>query len=388
MEFQYYTPTKIIFGKKSHKQVGNLLKQYQAKKVLVHYGQNSVKKSGLLQEVLECLNQEKIEYICLGGVQPNPRLSLVKQGIALVKEHQCDFLLAIGGGSVIDSCKAIGYGVVNEGELWDYYLKKKTVKGCMPIGCILTISAAGSEMSESSVISNEETKQKRGLSSDYGRLKFSILNPELTYTLPAYQSMSGCVDIMMHTFERYFTHQANDLQSAFALSLLKNIVKHAPIILKEPDNYESRAQMMWSSTMSHNDITGSRSVGDWACHQLEHELSAMFDVAHGAGLAAIWTSWAYYVYKEDIARFALYAKEVFAIDDENQEQCAIKGIEATKAFFESIQMPVCISDMNVEVNDEVIKELAYRCSYENTRTIGKFKVLDILDIEQIYRNAI
>ena len=387
MEFQFYAPTKVVFGKDSHKQVGTLLKEYNAKKVLVHYGQNSVVKSGLLDEVLNCIKAQGIEYICLGGVQPNPRLSLVEKGIELVKANDIDFLLAVGGGSVIDSCKAIGYGVLNEGDLRDYYLKKKSVKACMPVGCILTIAAAGSEMSESSVISNEETKQKRGLSSDTSRLKFSILNPELTYTLPPYQSMSGCVDIMMHTFERYFTHKPNDLQSMFALTLLKNIVKHAPIILKDPTNYESRAQIMWSSTMSHNDVTGSRVHGDWACHQLEHELSAMFDVAHGAGLAAIWTSWAYYVYEENIARFALYAKEVFDICEEDEKLCAIKGIEATKAFFKAIDMPVCISDMNVEVNDEIIKELAYRCTYEQTRTIGKFKVLDIHDIEQIYKNA-
>lgn len=388
MEFQYYAPTKIIFGKDSHKQVGTLLKQFQANKVLVHYGQNSVVKSGLLDEVLTILKQEKIQYLTLGGVKPNPRLSLVEEGVALAKKHNIDFILAIGGGSVIDSSKAIGYGVCNEGNLWDYYLKKKTIKACLPIGCILTIAAAGSEMSESSVISNEETKEKRGLSSDLGRCKFSILNPELTYSLNAYQSMSGCVDIMMHTFERYFTHQANDLQTAFALSLLKNVIKHAPIILKEPNNYESRAQIMWSSTMSHNDVTGSRVVGDWACHQIEHELSAMFDVAHGAGLAAIWTSWAYYVYQEDVSRFALYAKEVFNIQEEDEVLCAQKGIEATKAFFKSINMPTSITDLNVEVNEDTIKELAYRCSYQNTRKIGKFKVLDINDIEMIYRNAL
>ena len=312
----------------------------------------------------------------------------MREGIALAKKEQVDFILAVGGGSVIDSAKGIGYGVVNEGDVWEYYARRKKVTGCLPVGAILTIAAAGSEMSNSSVITNEDGWLKRGLSSDYGRCRFAIMNPELTMTLPPYQTASGCTDIILHTMERYFIKENNmDITDGFAESLMRTVMKHTRILMKEPNNYESRAEVMWAGSLSHNDITGSRSFGDWACHQLEHELSGMYKVAHGAGLAAVWGSWARYVYQEQPSRFAQYARNVMGIREENDVECALAGIEATEQFFKEIGMPTSIHEMGIALGEEDIQTLAWKCSFEDKRTIGCFKVLKKEDMENIYRIA-
>lgn len=387
--FTFYAPTKVIFGKQSEEQVGELLKKENAHKVLVHYGGSSAKKSGLLDRVYTSLEKAGIDYVSLGGVVANPVLSKVKEGVALCKKEHVDYLLAVGGGSVIDSTKGIGYGMMNEGELWEYYSKKKTVTGCMPLGCIVTIAAAGSEMSDSSVITNENGNLKRGLSSDYGRCRFAIMNPEITYTLPTYQTASGCSDIILHTMERYFVKENNmDITDGFAQSLMRCVMKYALILQENPTNYEARANIMWAGSLSHNDVTGVRVNGDWACHQLEHELSGMFNVAHGAGLSAIWASWARYVYQEKPERFAQYAHTVMDIKDSgNAEQDAVAGIKATQDFFASINMPTSIHELGINIDDEIIETLSYKCSYENTRTIGKFKILNTEDMKKIYQMA-
>ncbi len=388
MNFKFYAPTKVVFGQDSELELVNLLKEFKANRVLVHYGGNSAIKSGLLHKVETMLMQANIPYIKLGGVKPNPRLSLVEEGIKLVKENNIDFLLAIGGGSVIDSCKAIGYGVCNEGDLWDYYLKKKEVKACLPIGCILTIAAAGSEMSDSSVISNEELGQKRGLSSDLGRCRFAIMNPVNTFTVSKYQTMCGVVDMIMHTFERYFVKDNhNQLQQSFALTLIKKVIKQAYLVLANPHDYDARANIMLAGTMAHNDVCGARSLGDWACHQLEHELSAKYDVAHGAGLSAIWGSWARYVMDEELDNFVLLANEVFNIYLEDERSCALAGIEAMENFFKDMQMPISLTQLGLNLNDNDLLELAYNCSYYGQRTIGKFKILNQEDMYQIYLAA-
>ena len=277
--FTFYAPTRVFFGRKEEERIETILKQEGCHKVLVHYGGQSAVNSGLLPRVLEAIEKAGISYVTLGGVVPNPQLSKVREGIELAKKEQVDFILAVGGGSVIDSAKGIGYGVVNEGDVWEYYARKKKVTGCLPIGAILTIAAAGSEMSNSSVITNEDGWLKRGLSSDYGRCRFAVMNPELTMTLPYYQTASGCTDIILHTMERYFIKKdMMDITDGFAESLMRTVMKHSRILMKEPDNYESRAEVMWAGSLSHNDITGSRGFGDWACHQLEHELSGMFQV--------------------------------------------------------------------------------------------------------------
>jgi alcohol dehydrogenase len=387
-QFVYYAPTKVYFGKGQESHVTEYIKQYGGTKVLLHYGGHSAERSGLLDRIKNLLEEAGLAYVCLGGVVANPVLSKVEEGIALCKKGGVDFILAIGGGSVIDSAKAIGYGVVNEGNLWDYYEKKRAVTGCLPIGCVLTIAAAGSEMSNSSVITNENGQLKRGLTNDYGRCRFAIMNPELTYTLPPYQSMSGAVDIMMHTLERFFvSEEPMEIYDHFALGVLKTVVHHAPIVLKEPMNYESRSELMWASSCSHNGMSGPREIGDWACHQLEHELSGKYGVAHGAGLSAVWGSWARYVYEADVKRFAKLARELFDMKEEDDHVCALKGIEAMEAFFTSIQMPISLHELGLEVSDEDIRELAHKCSFFGKRTIGCVKKLDEKDMRNIYKNA-
>lgn len=391
--FGFHAPTQVIFGKDTEQQVGALCKQYGAKKVLVHFGGGSVQKSGLLDRVCASLKDAGLEYVLLGGVVPNPLLSKVYEGIELGKKENIDFILAVGGGSVIDSAKAIGYGMANEGDVWDYYSRKKTVTASIPKAAILTIAAAGSEMSNASVITKDEGMLKRGLSTEYAYCKFAIMNPELTYTLPAYQTASGCTDIILHTLERYFVAPSTktlDITDMMAECILKNTMRNCTYALNNPTDYSTRAEIMWCGTLSHNDVTGDRSFGDWACHQLEHELSGMFGIAHGAGLAAVWGTWARYVYKENVARFVKLAINVFDLpyNCADPEATALAGIAAMESYFASIGMPTNIRDLiGKELNDEEIRELAYKCSFMNTRTIGQFKKLTIHDMEAIYRLA-
>ena len=387
--FQYYTPTKIIFGR-GEEQTGQLAAEQGCKKVLVHYGGGSVVRSGLLERIYRSLDAVGISYVSLGGVVPNPRLSLVYEGIRLARKEQVDFILAVGGGSVIDSAKAIGYGVANEGDVWDFYEKRRTAKACLPIGVVLTIAAAGSEMSDSSVITKEEGWLKRGYSSNYARARFAAMNPELTMTLPKYQTASGCVDIMMHTMERYFNHSENmEMTDGISEHLIRTVMKNAKILMNEPDNYQARAEVMWAGSLSHNGLTGcGTGGGDWASHQLEHELGGMFDVAHGAGLAAVWGSWARYVMDAAPERFAKFAVNVMGVELEAEKlKTAQKGIEAMEDFYHALDMPVCIGDMGIELTEEQMRELAEKCSHFGKRTIGCIKKLDQEDMYQIYKEA-
>lgn len=396
--FTYYAPTKVVFGRDAEKQIGTLLKDQGCKKVLLHYGGNSAMRSGLLNRIEIMLLESGISFISLGGVKPNPRLSLVYEGIELCKNSGVDFILAIGGGSVIDSAKAIGYGVKNEGEIWEFYEKKRKPKDCLPIGAVLTIAAAGSEMSNSSVITNEKGWLKRGCSSDVSRCKFAIMNPELTFTLPEYQTACGCVDIMMHTMERYFNQCENmELTDGISEALMRDVMKHAKILKRDPTDYNARAEVMWASSLSHNGLTGcGTDGGDFASHQIEHELGGMFDVAHGAGLAAIWGSWARYVYKENPLRFAKFAVNVHNITpsadlaqltEEEIDSLALAGIKAMENFYHSIDMPTSLRELGITVTDQQIEELAEKCSFGQTRTVGIVKKLDKQDIINIYQAA-
>lgn len=292
--FSYYTPTNVVFGKDTELQTGALVKAQGAKKVLLHYGGGSVVRSGLLDRVKGALDAEGISFTELGGVVPNPRLSLVYEGIELAKREHVDFILAVGGGSALDSAKAIGYGVANGGDVWDFYAGKRIAGGCLPVGVVLTIAATGSEMSDSSVITKEDGWIKRGYSSNYGRPVFAVMNPELTMTLPDYQTFCGCADILMHTMERYFTNgDQMEITDSIAEALMRTVMKKALILVNEPDNYDARAEIMWAGSLSHNGLTGcGSSERDFATHGLEHEVGGMFDVAHGAGLTALWGSWA------------------------------------------------------------------------------------------------
>ena len=389
--FNYYTPTKVVFGRGTEEQVGELVKEQECKKVLVHYGSGSVKRSGLLDRIYGSLDAAGIDYISLGGVVPNPRLSLVYEGIRLCEEEDVDFILAVGGGSVIDSAKAIGYGVANEGDVWDFYEKKRQAKACLPIGVVLTISAAGSEMSDSSVITNEDGWLKRGYSSDLGRARFAVMDPELTMTLSKYQTASGCTDIMMHTMERYFNQVENmELTDGISEHLIRTVMKNAQILMDHPDDYNARAEVMWAGSLSHNGLTGcGTDGGDWASHQLEHELGGMFDVAHGAGLAAVWGSWARYVVDARPERFAQFAVNVMGVEKGTDDmETALRVIEAMEDFYRSVEMPVSIRELGVDPTDEQLHEMAEKCSHFRKRTIGCVKKLDVDDMYRIYKNAL
>lgn len=390
--FEYFAPTKVIFGKDSHLQIGDILKKENCHKVLIHYGGKSAVASGLIDEVSGCLTDAGIDFVTLGGVVPNPRLSKVREGIELCKKENVDFILAVGGGSVIDSAKAIGYDVANPWtDVWNFYLKTEVPTACLPIGVIPTIAASGSEMSNSSVITNEDGWLKRGAAKcDLCRPKFALMNPKLTYSLPQYQTESGCVDILMHTMERYFVNiETMEITDSISESLMQTVIYNARILMREPDNYTARAEIMWAGSLSHNGLTGcGTGGGDWACHQLEHELGGLYDVTHGAGLAAIWGSWARYVYDVNPERFAQFATNVFDIPcGLDFEKTALAGIEAMEDFFRSIKMPVSLHELGLDLDDQQIHELAFKCSYEDTRTIGVFKQLNMKDMEKIYTMA-
>lgn len=395
LNFTYYIPTKIVFGKETENQVGELVREQGCKKVLVHYGSNSAKKSGLLDRVYASLDAAGVEYVSLGGVVPNPRLSLAREGIELCRKEGVDFILAVGGGSVIDSSKCIGHGLANpEDDVWDYHIKKKAPKACAPIGVILTISAAGSETSNSSVITNEDGWLKRGCSSEYSRPKFAIMNPELTYTLPAYQTASGATDILMHTLERYLQQKERPLSitTGMAEALLKNVMKFAPVAVENPEDYESHAEIMWSGSLSHVDLMHLGAYrGDWSCHALEHELGGMFDVAHGAGLAAVWPSWARYVLDDGLPYFTALATNVMGVEHTGDDrETALAGISVFEDFLHSIGMPTTIGELGIEPTEEQILEMADKCSAGGTKTIGGdgIRALDKSDIEAIFRAAL
>ncbi len=387
MNFTYYTPTKVVFGKDTEQQTGALVKEQGGTKVLVHYGSGSVQRSGLLDRVCSSLDEAGISYVLLGGVVPNPRLSKVREGVELCRREGVDFLLAVGGGSVIDSAKAIGYGLANEGDLWDFYEKKRQPTACMPVGCVLTIAATGSEMSNSSVITNEDGWLKRGCNSDLCRCRFAVMNPELTYTLPDYQTMCGCTDIMMHTMERYFNSSGDNLEltDQIGVALIRTVMKNALILKEHPTDYQARAEVMWAGSLSHNGLTGP--AGDWASHQLEHELGGLFDVAHGAGLAAVWASWARYVCRDLPGRFASFAKDVFGITRENEVEAALAGIDAMEQFFRRIGMPTSLTELGVSPTDAQIDEMAEKCCFFGGRLIGDIKKMDAKDAAAVYRMA-
>ena len=390
-DFNYYAPTEVVFGKNSEEQVAALVKKYGGTKVLVHYGGKSAERSGLLDKICGLLTEGGIAFKKLGGVVPNPRLSLVHEGIKLCREEGIDFILAVGGGSVIDSSKAIAYGVPYEGEVWDFYLGKDKATEMLPVACVLTIPAAGSEMSEASVITNEDGDVKLGYSNNLSRPKFAIMNPKRTFTLPPYQTAAGVTDMMMHTMERYFTKDDDmDLTTDIAEAMLRSMKDAIFAVLKNPEDYRYRAQIMWGGSLMHNGLTGCGVTDDWATHQLEHELSGMFDVTHGAGLAAIWPSWARYVMHENLSRFVRFAVNVMDIPNDftDPEGTALKGIEAMERFYHAIGMPINIKELiGKDITDEEIKEMTRKCSRNYQHTCGQLKVLKAEDMENIYKMA-
>ncbi|HOJ10843.1 MAG TPA: iron-containing alcohol dehydrogenase [Clostridiales bacterium] len=385
--FNFCSPTKIIFGKATEDCAGQETAKY-GKRVLLHYGGGSIKKTGLYDKVVKSLKEAGVDYIELSGVEPNPRLSLVKEGIKICRTENIDFILAVGGGSVIDSAKAISIGVPYDGDVWDFYSGKAEPEKSLGLGVILTISAAGSEASKSSVITNEDGWYKRGLGFDIVRPEFAIMNPELTFTVSAYQTACGSVDIMAHIMERYFTNTLNvELTDRLCEGALKTVINNTPIALKEPGNYNARAEIMWTGTLAHNDLLGTGRIGDWASHQIEHELSAIYDIAHGAGLAIVFPAWMKYVFKSNTKLFAQFANRVWNVDYsfESPEQTALEGINRMDKFFREMGLPTTLRDAGIP--EDRLEEMAQKCRLPNGDSVGNVVKLTRDDVLNIYMLA-
>ncbi len=389
-DFNFYSPTRIVFGKDSENKIGELVKDNGAKKVLIHYGGGSAERSGLLDVVRQQLKNSGIPFVELGGVIPNPLLSKVYEGIELCRKENVDFILAVGGGSVIDSSKAIGYGVPYDGDVWDFWCGKAP-QNCLPIGVVLTIPAAGSEMSSSCVITKDEGLLKRGVNSDLCRCRFAVMNPERTYTLPPYQTAAGATDIMMHTMERYFTKYTEmTVTDALSEALMRTVKDAALVVMQHPEDYRNRAQIMWAGSLSHNDLMECGTEKDFATHKLEHELSALFGVTHGAGLAAIWPSWARYVMGRHMSRFVQFAVNVMGVENDfsHPDETAENGIRALEDFYHKIGMPTSIHELiGREITDDEIDTLVDKCSRGGTIKVGAMEVLDADDMRKIYHMA-
>lgn len=386
----YFAPTEIHLGAEAQKRTAEMLRKYGAAKVLIHYGSERVRKNGLLDEIEAQLNREEIPFVTLGGVVPNPRLSLIREGIDLCRREGVDFILAVGGGSVIDSAKAIAYGVPLQGDVWDIYMRRVVPTESLPVGVVLTIPAAGSEMSNSSVITCEtpEGDLKRGYNNDICRPKFALMNPVFTFTLPPFQTACGVIDIMMHNMERYFTRKdAMPLTDGIAETVMRTALTCGLKVLGEPDDYDARASIMWAASLSHNDLTGERTTGDWACHGLEHELSALFDVAHGAGLAVIFPAWAHFAIPHAPARFARFAYEVMGVGRHlNSDEAARMGIEMYKALARKMGMPVSIPELiGRKATEDEIHAMAKGAVLLGP--IGRVITIDAEKAAEIYRLA-
>ena len=387
-DFNFYAPTRVVFGRESEKKIGELVASCGAKKVLIHFGGGSAQRSGLLDVVREQLRAVGIAFCELGGVVPNPLLSKVREGIELCRREGVDFILGVGGGSVIDSSKAIGYGVPYDGDVWDFWAGKAAPAQCLPIGVVLTIPAAGSEMSSSCVITADEGLLKRGINSDLCRCRFAVMNPERTFTLPPYQTAAGATDIMMHTMERYFSkYEDMTLTDAISEALLRTVKDSALVVMRNPEDYRHRAQIMWAGSLAHNDLTECGTEKDFATHRLEHELSALFGVTHGAGLAAIWPSWARYVKDKHLSRFVQFAVNVMGVpnDFSHPDDTAERGICAVEEFYRQIGMPTSIHELlGREITDEEIDTMVEKCSRGGTITLGAMEVLDAQAMRDIY----
>ncbi|WP_455383052.1 iron-containing alcohol dehydrogenase [Salinispira pacifica] len=384
--FRFSMPTQIIFGKDTERQTGAETAKI-GKRVLFHYGSGSIRKSGLYDRVVESLKSAGVEYVELGGVQPNPRLSLVQEGIRLCREQKLDAVLAVGGGSVIDSAKAIAVGVPYTGDVWDFYTGKAVPSQIIPVGVVLTIPAAGSEASKSSVISREEGNFKLALDIDLIKPAFAIMNPELTYTLPPYQTACGAADIMAHIMERYFTNVKNvELTDRLCEATLKTVIRNVPIVLRDPANYDARAEIMWAGTVAHNDLLSTGRVGDWASHMLEHEISALYDVAHGAGLAVVFPAWMKYTYKHDVQRFVQFAVRVWGVEENfaDPEETALEGIRRLEQFLSGIGLPVRMEELPVPTDR--LEEMAERAVAKGS--IGSFLPLAKSEAASIYKLAV
>ena len=389
--FQYYIKTNVVFGEGSVCRTAELVKKHGGSRVLVVYGGGSAKRSGLLDRVFALLDEALIPYDSIGGVQPNPRVELAREGVKRAVEFRADLILAVGGGSVIDTAKAIAHGAANpETDIWEFWKRRAVPTRSTPVGVILTIPASGSETSDSAVLTNEQEQEKRGLNTDLNRPAFAILDPKLAMTLPPRQVSCGVTDILMHTLDRYFTPaDDNELTDALAEALLRVVIRNGPKVVENENDLHAMSEIMWCGSVSHNGLTGLGAPREFTTHQLGHALSEKFDAIHGETLSAMWGSWARYVWEMKPARFARFARNVWDVDDVDADEAAMLGIEATENFFRSLHMPVSLGelkDVGVQ-SEEGLQELALRCSYQKTRTIGSFRVLGYDEMLEIYRLA-
>ena len=384
--FVFDNPTKVIFGKDAENNIALEINNFGAKRVFIVYGSKSVKESGLLEKVENILKKANIEYSLFGGVRANPTLSYAKEGVKKAIDFKADFILAIGGGSAIDTAKGVALGVANPNiDIWDFWSGKKEVEKSYPVGCILTISAAGSETSMGAVLTNEDTAEKVGLNVIQNRPKFAIMNPCLTFTLPYYQIGCGIADIMMHTMDRYFgDSENNQTTDAIAEAILRTVIKNGLIAMKDKNNYEAMSELMWCGSLSHNNLTGLGANYDMIAHKFGHELSAKFDVAHGASLSVMWGSWAKYCYKDKKERFIQFAKNVWNIEDET----GLKGIERTIEYFKEINMPTNFTELKIGIqSEEIINELTDRATKNGTLEFKRFRKLNRKDVFNIFKMA-
>ncbi|MBI9050182.1 MAG: iron-containing alcohol dehydrogenase [Anaerolineaceae bacterium] len=385
--FEFQNPTKIIFGRGTEEKVGHEVAKYSTN-ILLHYGGGSIKASGLYERVTASLKAAGVDWIELAGVKPNPRLSLVQEGIKLCKQHKLGLILAVGGGSVIDSAKAIAMGSVIEGDVWDFYLGRGAPVDALPVATVLTIPAAGSESSTGTVITNEEGWLKRAVNSDLIYPRFSILNPELAFTLPAFQVACGIADIMSHLMERYFTNVSHVSFTDHLLeATMKTIIGQAPFVLKTPNDYDAWAEIMWAGTIAHNNLLNTGRVGDWASHDIEHEISGIYDVAHGAGLAVVFPAWMKHVLQHDLNRFVQWAVRVWNVEMDvyNPEAVALIGIHKLEEFFHSIGLGTELSDLGIQ--GDRIDEMANKATDGDTRTLGNFVKLNEKAVRKILHLA-
>lgn len=388
--FRQYAPTEVVFGKNTELKAGGEVKKWGGHKVMIVYGGKSAVTSGLLGRVEKSLAGEGLSFVEFGGVKPNPRLDYARQGVTKAIEAGVDFVLAVGGGSVIDTGKAIAHGTANpQYDLWDIWTQKAVITKSLPIGCVLTIAAAGSEMSDSAVLTNEELGRKAGLGTDLNRPKFAIMNPELTYSLPKYQLGCGIVDIMMHTLERYFIpEQKNQMTDEIAEGLLRVVIENGRKAWKDQKDYDAMSEIMWCGSLSHNNLTGLGRAKDFSVHKLGHALGVKYDAAHGATLSAVWGAWAEYVCENDLERFAHYGEKVWNIHEQDVKKAAKAAIEKTVDFFREIGMPVSLKELGVgPVSDETLRELALNATMGGTITLSKIKELGAEDVYEIFKAA-
>lgn len=389
-DFAFYSPTKFVFGRGAENKVGALVRGFGGTKALLHFGGGSAKRSGLLGRVEKSLADAGVGCVSLGGVQPNPRSGLVREGIALCRKEKVDFILAVGGGSVIDSAKAIAFGALYEGDFADYYFGKDVknqpqVPAALPIGTVLTIAAAGSEGSANSVINLEPGSLKRCATGDLLRPKFSVLNPELTFTLPPFQTACGLTDIFAHVAERYFTPTKDvTVTDELCEAVMRTVVAEGAKVMADPQDYAARANIMWAGTIAHNNVCGVGRAQDWSSHGIEHELSALYDCAHGAGLAVVMPAWMEYVMETDLARFARFARRVWEVEDADPKAAAQEGVRRYRAWLRSIGMPQTFRELGAKEEDipKLVKTLGLKGNL-----LGAFRPLGDEDVANILRRA-